>query len=261
MKTKLSFVISTLALIIICTSCANNETANKSAEVTEGNAIVNNTLAHENLKGKVKTVTHIYETGMEEDGKIIPKEPQPTLITTCFYNEEGFLNKQEAYTMENGEKKLASVTEYSYKDDKLDKAVSKNTDGNIFSTTTTAYADNKLIETQIDGKGTLSSKNITTFSSTFKKDTLENVFFKRNMEPDYSIVRVFTYGNDGLPEKETMIPKKDGQYMGVEYYSFVTYNVISKDHQGNPTKYTISINMADGTSYSTINTRTYEYYK
>ena len=260
MKTKLSFVISILALIIICASCANNESTKKQ-EVADSNEIVNNTLAHENLKGKVKTVTHIYETGMEEDGTIIPKDAQPTLITTCFYNEEGFINKQEAFAMENGEKKLASVTEYSYKDNKLDKAVSKNTDGNIFSTTTVAYADNKLIETQIDGKGTLSSKNITTFSSTFKKDTLENVFFKRNMEPDYSIVRVFTYGNDGLPEKETMIPKKDGQYMGAEYFSFTTYNVISKDHQGNPTKYTISINMADGTSYSTINTRTYEYYQ
>lgn len=260
MKTKLSFVISTLVLIVICTACGEN---NKPAEQTEAiheEELTNNSWANEKLKGHVKTMTQrIYYDTRDVNGVRQPADTANYLISISSYNPEGFITLQETYEVVNSNKQLSYVEEYIYKEE-LEKIIQKDKNGNITSTANVVNIDNKQVLTQRDNEGKVTMKVINVFDKSYARDTVETIMYNNRHEPDMAIARKYVYNNEGLMEKDIMMPKENGQLTDIENYAFTKYSIQSKDEHGNPVEYSLSLNMPTGEEQHIVRVCSYEYY-
>lgn len=261
MKTKPSFIIYILALIIICASCEENNTPAKQTEAIHKEELINNSWANEKLKGHVKTMTQrIYYDTKDVNGVRQPADTTNYVISISSYNDEGFMTLQETYEVVNGKRQLSYTEEYIYNGE-LEKVIQKDNNGNITSTVNVVNIDNKQVLTQKDNDGNVTMKVINVFDKFYARDTVESIMYNSKYEPDMTIARKYIYNNEGLIEKDIMMPKENGQLSDIANFAFTKYSVLSKDQHGNPVEYSLSLDMPTGEEQHIVRVCSYEYYQ
>lgn len=252
---RIILAITCLAII----SCNSNTERGGAAENTSSQQReekpVNNSLANEGIKEKVKS--HSIYTYPETNGRV--DSTNFTTITT-YYNKEGFATRSENFEVTDGHKQLISWQEFVYKKGLLESIIEKGNSQKIVKTTNVVITGNKQILTSKDPNSQIAEKYIYILNSSFAIDTMERIIFNKKGDVEMSGICKYEYSSDGTRQRIILIPKRDGIVAGMEYYSFYNFEILEKDNVGNLLRYTSTLDFADGDKRIEHISCSYEYY-
>lgn len=252
---KYSFIITMLLALILNSSCNNNQPGETENKVTTAKTetIVNNDLANEGLKGKVKktTITMYMNVTVNKDSTVSMGENNGSV--TNMYGENGFLTGSEI-PESNGNK---YITKYVKTENGDIDAQTYNNDATIMMHMLIKRdgANTILHETYEPGE-VLVSKQIITLNNKYRKEKTETI----NYAPDGSVrttdiahIEYDEYGNKSKSENIITINNKPNSVVT----KFITQE---KDKYNNPTK-VLSFTTSPMGEMAMYITTEYEYYE
>lgn len=179
-----------------------------------------------------------------------------------YYNQEGFITKKETSEVISGNEQLSLREIYTYKGTTPEKIYSINKKGDTLNVTKIEATGNMQVALTNDRQGKLSSKLVTILDKDFARDSTKTFYINEQHEPDWFMVRDFSYNKDGLLEKESVsnLDKYGNAIPEMQNGLTVNYETLSVDNAGNPTKVFMRTLYPNNESFNIICLSTYEYY-